>query len=106
MPNAYFPGNVVRMTARFRNKDSGNLEDPAYVTLYVYSHTDDERTEITMGDLTNSSTGVWSYDYIIPIDSQRDRICYGFYGIDSGSNPYAYSENIIRVKRTCADPYT
>lgn len=106
MPNAYFPGNIIRMTARFRNKDTGALENPAEVVLWVYSHTDDERTEIAEGDLTNSSTGVWSYDYVVPITSQRDRLCYGFYGTDSGGDPYAYFENTIIIKRTCADPYT
>lgn len=106
MANAYFPGNIVEMKAVFRNKTSGALEDPADVTLYVYSHANSERTTITTLSLTNSSTGVWKYDWTIPIESPKDTLCYGFYGVDSNGDEYAYEEKRIRVKRTCADPYT
>lgn len=101
----YFPGNKIVMTGTFRNKATGTLENPNTVTLYVYDKLNTTRYTIDEADLTNSSTGVWTYTYTVPLSQQRGVWYYGFYGEDADTTPYAYSERPFFIKPSFADPY-
>lgn len=99
----FYPGNVIKLRTTFQNRDTGSNEDPDTVTLYIKPHNGSQIT-VEMGDLTNDAVGVWSYLYTVPIDAQRDRYCWGFYGEDSGGDPYAYTESQFMILDACAVP--
>lgn len=84
--NSYKAGNTIRITAEFRDF-SNVLSDPTLIMFRVYDQAYNQIGEYSI-DLTSmkSSTGIYFYDYTIPITGYTNqKLYYEFYGEVSGS---------------------
>ena len=73
----YKTGDTIRLTCTFYNF-AGELADPTAISLKVYDASKTAVLTKAIGDLVKSSTGVYYYDYTVPVTSQQ--MTYEFIG--------------------------
>lgn len=88
--NVFLCGDTVRIKAKFTDFDGVNI-DPDIVKLIIYNKNYTKLSEYVLTSANKIDTGIWYYDYTIPMEHIDRYFFYEFYG-EIGGKPFINRE--------------